>query len=79
MVLFLLLLIFVLLYGVFGSVCDVLIIFIVIFLLLIGGVLVLWVWDIFLLIFVGVGFIVLLGIVVFNGVVMFLYIKDLMV
>lgn len=60
---------------VFGFVKDVLIIFIGVLLVLIGGVLVFWIRDMFFLIFVGVGFIVLFGVVVLNGLVMVVFIR----
>lgn len=69
-VLFMLVVIFVLLFWVFGLIKDVVIVFSGVLLVLIGGVLVFVVWGILLLILVGVGFIVLFGVVVFNGLVM---------
>lgn len=72
-----LLLIFGLLYGVFGSVRDSLIVFSGVPLALTGGVLSLWLRDLPFSISAAVGFIALSGVAVLNGVVMLSFIRDL--
>lgn len=62
---------------VFGLLKDVLIIFSGVFLVFIGGVFVLVIWGMLMLILVGIGFIVLFGVVVFNGLVMLVFICNL--
>lgn len=73
-----LILIFLLLYSLFRSTRDSLIIFTGVPLALIGGVLALWVRDIPLSISAGVGFIALSGVAVLNGVVMISFIQQLL-
>jgi cobalt-zinc-cadmium resistance protein CzcA len=72
-----LLLIFGLLYGVFGSARDSLIVFSGVPLALTGGVLSLWLRDMPFSISAAVGFIALSGVAVLNGVVMLSFIRDL--
>ena len=72
-----LLLIFFLLFTVFGSVRDSVVVFSGVPLALTGGVLALWLRDIPLSISAGVGFIALSGIAVLNGVVMVSFIRTL--
>lgn len=73
-----LLLIFLLLYSLFGSTRDALIVFSGVPLALTGGVLALWVRAIPLSISAGVGFIALSGVAVLNGVVMVSFIRQLL-
>ncbi len=72
-----LLLVFMLLFMLFGSTRDALIVFSGVPLALTGGVLALWLRDIPLSISAGVGFIALSGIAVLNGVVMVSFIRKL--
>jgi cobalt-zinc-cadmium resistance protein CzcA len=72
-----LLLVFALLFGLFGSFRDVIVVFSGIPLALTGGVLALGLRDIPLSISAGVGFIALSGVAVLNGVVMISFIKSL--
>ncbi len=72
-----LLLIFSLLYAVFGSARDSLIVFSGVPLALTGGVLSLWIRDMPFSISAAVGFIALSGVAVLNGVVMLTFIRDL--
>ncbi|HSM32410.1 MAG TPA: CusA/CzcA family heavy metal efflux RND transporter [Woeseiaceae bacterium] len=72
-----LLLIFSLLYAVFGSARDSLIVFSGVPLALTGGVLSLWLRDMPFSISAAVGFIALSGVAVLNGVVMLTFIRDL--
>jgi cobalt-zinc-cadmium resistance protein CzcA len=72
-----LLLIFLLLYTMFGSVRPALIIYLNIPMAAVGGVLALWLRDMPFSISAGVGFIALSGIAVLNGIVMVSYIRDL--
>ena len=72
-----LLLIFSLLYAVFGSARDSLIVFSGVPLALTGGVLSLWLRDLPFSISAAVGFIALSGVAVLNGVVMLTFIRDL--
>jgi cobalt-zinc-cadmium resistance protein CzcA len=72
-----LLLIFALLYAVFSSVKDALLVFSGVPLALTGGVLALWMRDIPLSISAGVGFIALSGVAVLNGLVMVSFIRKL--
>jgi cobalt-zinc-cadmium resistance protein CzcA len=72
-----LLLIFVLLYGAFGSARDALLVFSGVPLALTGGVLSLWLRDMPFSISAAVGFIALSGVAVLNGVVMLSFIRDL--
>ena len=72
-----LLLIFGLLYGVFGSARDALLVFTGVPLALTGGVLSLWLRGMPFSISAAVGFIALSGIAVLNGVVMLSFIRDL--
>lgn len=72
-----LLLVFALLFGLFGSFKDVIVVFSGIPLALTGGVLALGLRDIPLSISAGVGFIALSGVAVLNGVVMISFIKSL--
>jgi len=74
---FALLLIFGLLYGVFGSARDALLVFSGVPLALTGGVLSLWLRDMPFSISAAVGFIALSGVAVLNGVVMLSFISDL--
>ena len=73
-----LLLIFLLLFTLFGSTKDALIVFSGVPLALTGGVLALWLRDIPLSISAGVGFIALSGVAVLNGVVMVSFIRHLL-
>ena len=73
-----LLLILLLLFTVFGSVKDALLIFTGVPMALTGGILALWLRGIPLSISAGVGFIALSGVAVLNGVVMFTFINKLM-
>lgn len=73
-----LLLIFFLLFSLFGSTRDALIVFSGVPLALTGGVLSLWLRGIPLSISAGVGFIALSGVAVLNGVVMLTFIRQLM-
>lgn len=72
-----LILIFILLYTVFGNFRDGLLVFIGVPFALTGGVLALWLRDIPLSISAGVGFIALSGIAVLNGLVMLSFIREL--
>ena len=72
-----LLLIVGLLYGVFGSSRDALIVFSGVPLALTGGILALWLRDMPFSISAAVGFIALSGVAVLNGVVMLSFIRDL--
>jgi len=72
-----LLLIFALLYAVFGSARDSLIVFSGVPLALTGGVLSLWLRDMPFSISAAVGFIALSGVAVLNGMVMLTFIRDL--
>jgi len=72
-----LLLIFILLFMMFDSVKDALLVFTGVPLALTGGILALWLRDIPLSISAGVGFIALSGVAVLNGLVMIAYIKKL--
>ena len=72
-----LLLIFGLLYGVFGSSRDALIVFSGVPLALTGGIFALWLRDMPFSISAAVGFIALSGVAVLNGVVMLSFIRDL--
>jgi cobalt-zinc-cadmium resistance protein CzcA len=72
-----LLIIFGLLFMVFGSGRDALIVFSGVPLALTGGVLALWLRDISLSISAGVGFIALSGVAVLNGIVMIAFIRKL--
>jgi len=72
-----LLLVFVLLFAVFGSVKDGLLVFSGVPFALTGGVLALWLRDIPLSISAGVGFIALSGVAVLNGLVMISFIRAL--
>lgn len=72
-----LLLIFLLLYTMFGSARPALIIYLNIPMAAVGGVLALWLRDMPFSISAGIGFIALSGIAVLNGVVMVEYIRDL--
>ncbi|MEQ9562243.1 MAG: CusA/CzcA family heavy metal efflux RND transporter, partial [Woeseiaceae bacterium] len=72
-----LLLIFALLYGVFGSARDALLVFSGVPLALTGGVLSLWLRGMPFSISAAVGFIALSGVAVLNGVVMLSFIRDL--
>jgi cobalt-zinc-cadmium resistance protein CzcA len=72
-----LLLIFGLLYGVFGSARDALLVFSGVPLALTGGVLSLWLRDMPFSISAAVGFIALSGVAVLNGVVMLSFIREL--
>jgi len=72
-----LLLIFSLLYGVFGSARDALLVFSGVPLALTGGVLSLWLRGMPFSISAAVGFIALSGVAVLNGVVMLSFIRDL--
>ncbi|MCH7854781.1 MAG: CusA/CzcA family heavy metal efflux RND transporter [Proteobacteria bacterium] len=72
-----LLLIFGLLYGVFGSARDALLVFSGVPLALTGGVLSLWLRGLPFSISAAVGFIALSGVAVLNGVVMLSFIRDL--
>ncbi|MDA0680723.1 MAG: CusA/CzcA family heavy metal efflux RND transporter [Proteobacteria bacterium] len=74
-----LLLIFALLYGVFGSARDALLVFSGVPLALTGGVLSLWLRGMPFSISAAVGFIALSGVAVLNGVVMLSFIRDLRV
>ena len=69
--------IFGLLYGVFGSARDALLVFSGVPLALTGGVLSLWLRDMPFSISAAVGFIALSGVAVLNGVVMLSFIRDL--
>jgi heavy metal efflux system protein len=71
-------LIFFLLYTLFGSTRDALIVFSGVPLALTGGVIALWLRDIPLSISAGVGFIALSGVAVLNGVVMVTFIRKLL-
>lgn len=62
---------------VFYNIKESLFVFIGVLFVLIGGVFFLWLRDIFLLMLVGIGFIVLFGVVVLNGLVMLIFIKEL--
>lgn len=73
-----LLLIFVLLFSLFGSIRDSLMVFSGVPLALTGGVLALWLRGIPLSISAGVGFIALSGVAVLNGVVMVTFIRQLL-
>lgn len=73
-----LLLIFFLLFSLFGSTRDALIVFSGVPLALTGGVMALWLRDIPLSISAGVGFIALSGVAVLNGVVMLSFIRQLL-
>jgi cobalt-zinc-cadmium resistance protein CzcA len=72
-----LLLIFILLFAVFGSAKDALLVFTGVPLALTGGVIALWLRDIPLSITAGVGFIALSGVAVLNGIVMVSFINSL--
>jgi cobalt-zinc-cadmium resistance protein CzcA len=72
-----LILIFILLYTVFGNFRDGLLVFTGVPFALTGGVLALWLRDIPLSISAGVGFIALSGIAVLNGLVMLSFIREL--
>jgi len=73
-----LIMIFLLLFTLFGSTRDALIVFSGVPLALTGGVLALWLRDIPLSISAGVGFIALSGVAVLNGVVMVSFIRKLL-
>jgi cobalt-zinc-cadmium resistance protein CzcA len=73
-----LLLIFFLLFSLFGSTRDALIVFSGVPLALTGGVLALWLREIPLSISAGVGFIALSGVAVLNGIVMLTFIHQLL-
>ena len=72
-----LLLIFMLLYAMFGNVKDGLLVFTGVPFALTGGILALWLRGIPLSISAGVGFIALSGVAVLNGLVMIAFIRDL--
>lgn len=72
-----LVLIFLLLYFVFGNVREVLIIYTAIPLAAVGGILLLWLRDMPFSISAGVGFIALFGIAVLNGIVLIEHFKEL--
>ncbi|ADJ28551.1 efflux RND transporter permease subunit [Nitrosococcus watsonii] len=72
-----LLLIFILLYGTFGTLKDGLLVFTGVPFALTGGIVLLWLRDIPLSISAGVGFIALSGVAVLNGLVMIAFIKKL--
>jgi heavy metal efflux system protein len=72
-----LLLVFVLLFAMFGNIKDGLLVFTGIPFALTGGVLALWLRDIPLSISAGIGFIALCGVAVLNGLVMISYIRTL--
>jgi cobalt-zinc-cadmium resistance protein CzcA len=72
-----LLLVFVLLFAMFGNVKDGLLVFTGIPFALTGGILALWLRDIPLSISAAVGFIALSGVAVLNGLVMISYIRSL--
>ena len=72
-----LLLVFTLLFAMFGNVKDGLIVFTGVPFALTGGILALWLRDIPLSISAGVGFIALSGVAVLNGLVMISYIRSL--
>ncbi|MFZ2884807.1 efflux RND transporter permease subunit, partial [Nitrosomonas europaea] len=72
-----LVLIFIMLYTVFGNFRDGLLVFTGVPFALTGGVLALWLRDIPLSISAGVGFIALSGIAVLNGLVMLTFIREL--
>lgn len=73
-----LLLIFVLLFSLFGSTRDAMIVFSGVPLALTGGIVALWIRGIPLSISAGVGFIALSGVAVLNGVVMVSFIRQLL-
>ncbi|MDT3670619.1 MAG: CusA/CzcA family heavy metal efflux RND transporter [Aromatoleum sp.] len=72
-----LLLVFTLLFGMFGNIKDGLLVFTGVPFALTGGILALWLRDIPLSISAGVGFIALSGVAVLNGLVMISYIRSL--
>ena len=72
-----LLLVFVLLFAMFGNIKDGLLVFTGIPFALTGGILALWLRDIPLSISAAIGFIALCGVAVLNGLVMIAYIRDL--
>ncbi|MFH1817061.1 MAG: CusA/CzcA family heavy metal efflux RND transporter [Pseudomonadota bacterium] len=72
-----LLLVFMLLFAMFGNVKDGLLVFTGVPFALTGGILALWLRDIPLSISAGVGFIALSGVAVLNGLVMIAYIRSL--
>jgi cobalt-zinc-cadmium resistance protein CzcA len=72
-----LLLVFMLLFAMFGNIKDGLLVFTGVPFALTGGILALWLRDIPLSISAGVGFIALSGVAVLNGLVMIAYIRSL--
>lgn len=72
-VLVVLVLIFVLFYFIFGKLKYVLMIFMAVFMVVVGGILGFWARGMLFSILVGVGFIVLFGVVVLNGIVFISY------
>lgn len=72
-----LLIVFLLLYAMFASVKDSVIVFLGIPFALSGGIVALWLRDIPLSVSAGVGFIALCGVAVLNGLVMLSFIRDL--
>jgi cobalt-zinc-cadmium resistance protein CzcA len=72
-----LLLVFTLLFAMFGNVKDGLLVFTGIPFALTGGVVALWLRDIPLSISAGIGFIALSGVAVLNGLVMISFIRNL--
>ncbi|MBI3730427.1 MAG: CusA/CzcA family heavy metal efflux RND transporter [Burkholderiales bacterium] len=72
-----LLLVFMLLFAMFGNIRDGLLVFTGVPLALTGGIVALWLRDIPLSISAGVGFIALSGVAVLNGLVMIAYIRTL--
>jgi cobalt-zinc-cadmium resistance protein CzcA len=72
-----LLLVFTLLFAMFGNIKDGLLVFTGVPFALTGGILALWLRDIPLSISAGVGFIALSGVAVLNGLVMISYIRSL--
>ena len=72
-----LLLVFVLLFAMFGNIKDGLLVFTGVPFALTGGIVALWLRDIPLSISAGVGFIALSGVAVLNGLVMIAYIRSL--
>lgn len=70
-------LIFILLYGTFGTIRDGLLVFTGVPFALTGGIMALWLRDIPLSISAGVGFIALSGVAALNGLVMLTFIKKL--
>jgi len=71
------LLVFILLYAMFGNVKDGLVVFTGVPFAMTGGLLALWLRDIPLSISAGVGFIALSGVAVLNGLVMISFIRSL--